>query len=79
MKNLNSENQIGGDHYSKLTIGIFNFVRSNFGPIWPVGNVIKYMSRYPATMKIDDLMKARDYIEREIEFRKQNDDESIEA
>ena len=61
-----SDRQVGGDHYKNLALQPFEFIERN-GLGYGVGNVIKYLSRYKNKHKInggiEDLKKARHYIE----------------
>lgn len=54
--------QIGGTHYSNLAIEPIDFITANnLG--FCEGNVIKYISRWKAKNGIEDLKKARWYID----------------
>ena len=54
--------QIGGTHYSDLAIEPIDFITANnLG--FCEGNVIKYISRWKAKNGIEDLKKARWYID----------------
>lgn len=63
---LASNNQVGGDHYNKGTKiePIDYIVANNIG--WCLGNVIKLVTRDKHD-KIEDLMKAKHYIDLELE------------
>lgn len=54
--------QEGGDHYKKLSIQPAEYIISN-GLGFPEGNVIKYVSRHYSKNGIEDLRKARHYLE----------------
>lgn len=60
---MNSTNtQIGGEHYQKYNIQPIEFILANdLG--FAEGNVIKYICRYYNKNGIDDLKKAKHYIE----------------
>ena len=61
--------QVGGDHYKDLPIQPFEFIeRNNLG--YGVGNVIKYLCRYKTKGGIEDLQKARHYIDLLIDLEK---------
>jgi hypothetical protein len=61
-----SERQEGGTHYRDMKIQPFEYIQANaLG--YAEGNVIKYVSRYKAKNGIEDLKKARHYIDLLIE------------
>jgi hypothetical protein len=62
-----SELQHGGTHYKSFAIQPAEFIHKN-GLSFLVGNVIKYCCRYGAKNGIDDLKKARHYIDLLIEY-----------
>jgi hypothetical protein len=63
------DKQVGGDHYKDLAIQPFEFIeRNNLG--YGVGNVIKYLCRYKKKGGIEDLQKARHYIDLLIDLEK---------
>ena len=57
------------NHYKSLTIDVITFCMVN-NLDFMQGNVIKYVCRYRKKGGIEDLKKARDYIDRLIEFEK---------
>ena len=58
--------QIGGDHYAKMTIQPVEFIlKNNIG--FAEGNVIKYVSRWREKGGVEDLKKARHYLDMLIE------------
>lgn len=60
------ENQIGGQHYKSFKVQPIDFIEANdLG--FSVGCIIKYVCRYKHKNGIEDLEKAKDYIERLIE------------
>ena len=62
---MSHSDQVGGDHY-KLPIEPWDYVvANNLGYL--EGNVIKYISRHKRKGGIQDLQKARHYIEKLIE------------
>lgn len=79
------DKQVGGDYYRSFAISPFEFVERNnlsFG----VGNVIKYICRWREKNGIEDLKKARHYIDLLIELeergfidRQENRFEDIET
>lgn len=65
------ESQIGGSHYKDLKIQPAEFIYvNNIGYI--EGCVIKYISRYKAKNGLQDLEKAKHYIELLIELEKKH-------
>ena len=65
-----SETQIGGNHYSEMAIQPTEFIHKN-GLSFIQGNVIKYVCRYKAKNGIEDLNKAKHYIDLLIEFEEE--------
>jgi len=64
-----SNKQVGGDHYKNLALQPFEFIERNcLG--YGVGNVIKYLCRYKTAGGIQDLKKARHYIDLLIDLEK---------
>ena len=59
--------QVGGDHYSRLGVEPIQFIETNnLG--YHEGNVVKYVSRWRNKNGIEDLKKAKWYIERLLEL-----------
>ena len=65
-----SETQIGGSHYSEMAIQPIEFIHKN-GLSFIQGNVIKYVCRYKSKNGIEDLLKAKHYIDLLIEFEEE--------
>ena len=61
------EKQVGGDHYSKLAIQPVEYITKN-KLTYLQGNVIKYVTRYKDKNGLQDLQKARHYIDMLIEL-----------
>lgn len=61
------DTQVGGSHYKNFKIQPVEFIHQN-GIGYMAGNVIKYVSRYREKNGIEDLKKARHYIDMMIEF-----------
>ena len=59
--------QVGGDHYSKLAIQPVEYITKN-KLTYLQGNVIKYVTRYKDKNGLEDLQKARHYIDMLIEL-----------
>ena len=64
-----ADEQMGGDHYKDMVIQPFEFIERN-GLGYGVGNVIKYLCRYKKKGGIEDLQKARHYIDLLIDLEK---------
>lgn len=72
---MKDSNQLKPEHYHKHDIDVITFLALFFGnnKIFTVlegffiGNVIKYVCRYKYKNGLEDLKKARDYLERLIE------------
>ena len=62
-----NDRQVGGDHYKKNPIQVWDFIHVNsIGFI--AGNIIKYVVRYRDKNGIEDLKKARHYLDKLIEL-----------
>lgn len=66
-RELASSKQVGGDHYRSLAIQPSEFIHRN-GIGFIAGNVIKYVVRYKNKNGLEDLKKARHYIDLLIEW-----------
>lgn len=64
------DTQVGGSHYKNFKIQPVEFIHQN-GIGYMAGNVIKYVSRYKEKNGIEDLKKARHYIDMLIEFEQE--------
>lgn len=64
------DTQVGGSHYKRFKIQPVEFIHQN-GIGYMAGNVIKYISRYQEKNGIEDLKKARHYIDMMIEFEQE--------
>ena len=61
-----TDEQVGGSHYKDLAIQPIDYiVQNNLGYI--EGNIIKYVTRYKNKNGVEDLRKARHYLEMLIE------------
>ena len=59
--------QVGGNHYKEMAIQPIEFImKNNIG--FMEGNAIKYISRWRSKGGIEDLKKARHYLDMLIEF-----------
>jgi len=63
--------QIAGTHYKKKTIEPWDFIAANNIGFFE-GNAIKYLSRWRDKGGVEDLRKARHYIEKLIELETKN-------
>lgn len=63
--------QEGGNHYKDLAIQPVEFIYANQIP-YMEGNVIKYVTRWRSKNGINDLRKARHYIDLLIELEERN-------
>lgn len=61
------EVQIGGNHYKDLKIQPTQFIHANNIPFIE-GNIIKYVVRHKSKNGIEDLKKAKHYIDLLIQF-----------
>ena len=59
--------QVGGNHYSKLAIQPVEYISKN-NLTYLQGNVIKYITRYKDKNGLQDLQKAKHYVEMLIEL-----------
>ena len=60
------DQQEGGTHYQRMAIQPAKFIMAN-GLGFCEGNIIKYVCRYPYKNGIEDLKKARHYLDMIIE------------
>ncbi len=61
------DKQVGGDHYKTCTIQPVEYIeRNNLGFL--LGNVVKYVTRYSVKSNIQDLEKAKHYIELQMQL-----------
>lgn len=66
------ENVIMPNHYCRFTIEPVTFIMKNKLEFWQ-GNVIKYVMRYDAKNGLEDLKKARRYLDMQIELMETKD------
>jgi len=62
----NRDIQIGGDHYKNMTLQPIEYILKN-NMNFCEGNVIKYITRYKDKNGLEDLKKARHYLDMLIE------------
>jgi hypothetical protein len=65
-----NEHQVGGDHYRRQTIQHWDFVAAN-GLDYFQGQITKYVSRWKLKGGVEDLEKARHFLDKYIELVKQ--------
>ena len=73
---MKKNNPIEPNHYTELTISPLEYITSNEGEFrWCIANVIKYVSRYKRKNGLEDLKKAKWYLEYQIKQleEKEND------
>ncbi len=62
-------NPIEPSHYTDLAISPLEYITKNEGEFtWCIANVIKYVSRYQRKNGLEDLKKAKWYLEHQIEL-----------
>jgi hypothetical protein len=65
--------QVGGSHYKEMAIQPIEFImKNNIG--FMEGNAIKYISRWRSKGGVEDLKKARHYLDMLIEFEEHSPD-----
>jgi len=64
--NKATSRQVGGDHYKSLEITPNKYIYAN-KLSWNLGNCIKYVTRNKED-KVEDLLKAKHYIDLELEM-----------
>ena len=64
-----NETQIGGTHYKEKTIEPWDFIAANNLGFFE-GNIVKYLSRWRDKNGVEDLLKARHYLDKLIEIAK---------
>lgn len=71
--NLNSlENAVEPSHYTDLKISPLEYITKNEGEFtWCIANVIKYVSRYKRKNGLEDLKKARWYLDYQIKLEEE--------
>jgi len=66
-----SQIQVGGGHYTKYKIQPTEFIHKNKVPFIE-GNIIKYVMRHKEKNGVEDLKKAKHYIDLLIQFEYEN-------
>jgi hypothetical protein len=70
-----NDTQISGNHYKDKTVQPWDYIAANNLGYFE-GNVVRYISRWKDKGGVDDLRKAKHYIEKLIELETQVKDES---
>lgn len=65
------DSQVGGNHYKDLAIQPLEFIVAN-GLDFCQGNVVKYVVRYHLKGGLEDLKKARHYLDLLIELKERD-------
>jgi hypothetical protein len=66
MSNDPNSRQVGGDHYKGKTVQPWDFIAANDLGFFE-GNVVKYVTRWKDKGGVQDLHKARHYLDKLIE------------
>ena len=66
MSNDPNSRQVGGDHYKGKTVQPWDFIAANELGFFE-GNVVKYVTRWKDKGGVQDLHKARHYLDKLIE------------
>ena len=71
---MKTNNPVEPNHYTEMKLSPVDYIMANEGDLtWCISNVIKYVSRYKRKNGIEDLRKAKWYLERQIaELEKQD-------
>ncbi len=65
-----NDRQEGGGHYKKMEIEVWDYIARNNIP-YLEGNAIKYLSRWRDKGGLEDLRKARHYVDKLIELEEE--------
>ena len=64
---MKANNPVEPNHYTEMKLPPVDYIMANEGDFtWCISNVIKYVSRYKRKNGIEDLRKAKWYLERQI-------------
>jgi len=63
-----NNDQVGGSHYRTKTIQPWDFIAANELGFFE-GNIVKYVSRWRSKGGVEDLRKARHYLDKLIELQ----------
>jgi len=63
------DNPITPSHYTEMDLSPLEYITANEGEFtWCIANVVKYVSRYKRKNGLEDLRKAKWYLEHQIEI-----------
>lgn len=68
-----NDRQEGGDHYKNKKIQPWDYIIANEIPFLE-GNIIKYITRHPVKNGLQDILKAKHYLDKLIEVHKERGD-----
>lgn len=68
-----NDTQVGGNHYKDKAIQPWDYIAANNLGYFE-GNIVKYVSRWRDKAGVQDLMKARHYLDKLIELNKENNE-----
>lgn len=68
-----NDTQVGGNHYKDKAIQPWDYIAANNLGYFE-GNIVKYVSRWREKAGVQDLMKARHYLDKLIELNKENNE-----
>jgi len=71
-----SNKQVGGDHYKCMSVQPWDFIAAN-GLGFFEGNCIKYICRWRTKGGIQDLEKARHYLDKLLELARAEDEANV--
>lgn len=63
-----NETQVGGEHYKRKLIQPWDYIAANDLGYFE-GNIVKYVSRWRDKAGVEDLKKARHYLDKLIELQ----------
>ena len=63
-----NETQVGGEHYKRKLIQPWDYIAANDLGYFE-GNIVKYVSRWREKAGVEDLKKARHYLDKLIELQ----------
>ena len=66
-----NETQVAGDHYKGKAIQPWDYIAAN-GLDYFSGNIVKYVSRFREKRGVEDLRKARHYLDKLIELESEH-------
>tara|TARA_R110002012_G_C11554194_1_gene602766 strand:- start:780 stop:998 length:219 start_codon:yes stop_codon:yes gene_type:complete len=71
---MSESNPVEPSHYVDMKLSPLDYIMANEGDFtWCIANVIKYVSRYKRKNGLEDLKKARWYLDRQIQELEKHD------